>query len=86
MKLRNILGAAAIAVAPGRRRRKLPATTTASPTAPAQSAATVAGWSSAPSPGYWSAIGQCRTQSDIKEGQVSGKPAVDPTKTNKKSK
>jgi hypothetical protein len=29
---------------------------------------------------YWKAIGQCRKDSALKEGQVSGKPTVDPTK------
>ncbi len=38
--------------------------------------------------GYWRAIGQCRkddNKSGLKEGQVSGKVAVDPTKLKKKN-
>jgi hypothetical protein len=85
MKLRNILGAAAVAVV-------LPAAAEAAcyHNGIAYSAGAkrcYSGWlEQCTVAGYWSAIGQCRTESDIKEGQVSGKPAVDPTKTGKKSK
>ena len=84
MKLRYILGAAALAVA-------LPTAAQAAcyHNGVAYSAGAkrcYSGWyQECTVAGYWGTIGQCRKDSSLKEGQVSGKPAVDPTKTKKKS-